>query len=328
MRRFVGFAVSLLLVFALVLPSRAAKVIKMNLNEIYGPRSFQTLGVEHFAKLVKKYSHGTVVIAVHPGGSLGFKGTMLLQAVREAQVPMSDILMGVVAGSEHVFGISSLPMLVSSFKEARGLYEQCKPFYEKAALKWNQKFLYASPWPPSGLVTKVPVRDVKDLKGLKIRTYDKNGAKFLRLLGANAISMPWGSVYSALRTGLINGVLTSAESAKNGRFWEVLNYFTGIHYAYPLNMVTINLDYWKALSKSQKEAMLRAAKETEEYQWKRSEQITVTAKEVLAKHGMKILEPTPKFMKALKKAAYKMDYGFMEQSSPAIKKILSRYIHK
>jgi len=305
-----------------------AKVIKMNLNCIYGPTSIHTLGAMHFAKLAKKYSHGTVIITVYPGGSLGFKGPELLRVVRDGQVPMSDILMGVVSGSEHVFGVSSLPRLVKSYKEAWELYQSFKPLYEKAALKWNQKFLYAAPWPPSGLVTKKEIKEAKDLKGIKIRTYDRNGAEFLRLLGANAVSMPWGEVYSALRTNLINGVLTSAESTKNGKFWEVLKYFTTINYAYPLNMVTINLDYWNALDKSQKEAILRAAKETEKYQWAYSERINNEDLKIIKKHGMIVKHPNEKFSKEMDKAAMHLIEAFLKKCTPEEKSIIGKFINR
>jgi TRAP-type C4-dicarboxylate transport system substrate-binding protein len=303
-----------------------AKVIKMNLNCIYGPTSIHTLGAIHFAKLVKKYSHGTVIIKVYPGGSLGFKGPELLRVVRDGQVPMSDILMGVVSGSEHVFGVSSLPRLVKSYRQAWELYKSFKPLYEKAALKWNQKFLYAAPWPPSGLVTKKEIKDAADLKGIKIRTYDRNGAEFLRLLGANAVSMPWGEVYSALRTNLINGVLTSAESTKNGKFWEVLKYFNTINYAYPLNMVTINLDYWKALSKSQKKAILRAAAETEKYQWAYSERINREDLKIIKEHGMVVNHPDKKFDEEMDKAAMHLINAFLKKCTPKEKAIIDKFL--
>ncbi len=315
-------------VFVLAAFSANAKVVKMNLNAIYGATSIHTMGAKKFAELTKRYSKGSVLITVYPGGSLGFKGPELLRVVKDGQVPLSDILMGVVAGSEHVFGISSLPRLVTSFKEARSLYEECKPLYEKAALKWNQKFLYAAPWPPSGLVTKKAIKSTKDLKGLKIRTYDKNGANFLRTLGANAVSMPWGDVYSALRTNMIQGVLTSAESAKNGKFWEVLKYFTDIHYAYPLNMVTINLDYWKALSKEQQAAVLKAAKETEDAQWRYSEEITKANKGILISHKMTFEEPSKALSKDMNKAAKQIIDEFLSKSSKQEKAVIEKYLNK
>ena len=229
-------AVSLLLVS----PALAAdQPIKLDLNAVYGATSFHTEGAMDFAKLVESYSGGSVMITVHPGGSLGFKGPELLKVVKDGQVPMSDILMGVVAGSEDVFGLSSLPRLVPTFAKARELYDASRPLYEKAAARWNQKMLYAAPWPPSGLVTKNPVNAKGDLENLKTRTYDKNGANFLQALGASPLSLPWGEVYSSLRTGMIDSVLTSAESTNNGKFWEVLANFKDINYAFPLNMVTI-----------------------------------------------------------------------------------------
>lgn len=303
----------------------AKDVIKLDLNAVYGATSFHTMGAMDFAKLAGKYSDGSVQITVHPGGSLGFKGPELLKTIKDGQVPMSDILMGVVAGSEHAFGISSLPRLVGSFDEAKQLYSDTKPIYEKSALKWKQKFLYAAPWPPSGLVTKNVVNSKADLKNLKTRTYDKNGAEFLRSLGGSPVSLPWGEVYSSLTTGMIDSVLTSAESSKNGKFWEVLNGFKAINYAYPLNMVTINLDYWKALSKEQQDAILMAAAETENQQWQNSQARHEEGLKVIQEHGMVVSEESAEFGKTLDAAAKKIVAEFKAKSKKDVAAILDKY---
>lgn len=323
MKRIVLLVAAMALIAA---PAMSADVMKMDLNAIYGASSVHTQGAMKFAELAKKYSNGSVEITVHSGGSLGFKGPELLKVVKDGQVPMSDILMGVVAGSAHVFGVSSLPRLVSDYYEARKLYEDCKPFYEAAAQKWNQKILYAAPWPPSGLVTQKPIKSVDDIQGIKARTYDKNGAEFLRALGAAPVSLPWGEVYSSLRTGMIDSVLTSAESAKNGKFWEVLKHFTKIDYAYPLNMVTINLDYWNALSKEQQEALTRAADETEAEQWKNSSKLNADGITVIAENGITVAEADPELSEAMNKAARLIIDEFMKEMKPDEAKILSKYI--
>lgn len=303
-----------------------SKEIKLDLNAIYGANSFHTEGAAKFAQLAEKYSGGSIKITVHPGGSLGFKGPELLKVVKDGQVPMSDILMGVVAGSETIFGISSLPRLVSSFEESRKLYNEFKPLYEKAALKWNQKFLYAAPWPPSGLVTKNDVKKVADLKGLKTRTYDKNGANFLQDLGASSVSMPWGEVYSSLRTGVIDSVLTSAESTKNGKFWEVLKYFTDIYYALPLNMVTINLDYWKGLTNEQQNAMLKAANEVETAQWQDSEKRHVDSLKVIAENGITVNKETPELTSAMNASAKKIILEFENSLKGAERTLFDKHV--
>ena len=63
--------------------------------------------------------------------------------------------MGNVQGDEPVFGLTSLPLLVSSYDEARALYDAAKFAYEAALERNNQRLLYAAPWPPSGFFTGV-----------------------------------------------------------------------------------------------------------------------------------------------------------------------------
>jgi TRAP-type C4-dicarboxylate transport system substrate-binding protein len=317
----------LLVVSLAVVPGSFAadQMVKLDLNAVYGATSFHTEGASEFAKRVDTYSGGSVVVTVHPGGSLGFKGPELLKVVKDGQVPMSDILMGVVAGSENVFGISSLPRLVNSFAAAKSLYADSKPLYEKAATKWKQKFLYAAPWPPSGLVTKIEINSKADLANLKTRTYDKNGAQFLQSLGGSPVSLPWGEVYSSLTTGIIDSVLTSGESASNGKFWEVLKYFKSINYAYPLNMVTINLDYWKALSPAQQEAVLKAAAETEQAQWAKAEQRTGEALANIKAQGMILSDETPAFSKDLDAAAKALVDEFSKDASAEVQAVLAKY---
>ncbi|XPV74953.1 MAG: TRAP transporter substrate-binding protein [Desulfovibrio sp.] len=283
-----------------------AETMKMNCNAVYGANNFHTKGALKYAELVNEYTAGTVVIEVHPGGSLGFKGAELLKAVKDATVPMSDILMGVVAGSDQVFSLSTLPLLVNSYDEAFAFYTASKPSYEKACKKWNQKMLYAAPWPRSGLYTQNAITTLADLNGLKVRTYDKNGAEFLKAAGASPQSMPWGEVYSALSTGLIDSVLTSSVSGVDGKFWEVLKHFTKVNYAYPLNMMTINMDYWNALNADQQKAMMKAAAEVEKMQWDASRAQVESQLKVLAENGMTISEMTPEVRAALAKIAVEM----------------------
>ncbi|MCF8027233.1 MAG: TRAP transporter substrate-binding protein [Desulfobacteraceae bacterium] len=315
------FILTILLGFFLA-PQAIAQNMKMNLNAIYPASNFHTRGAAQFGGLVEQYTDGDIKITVHSGGSLGFKGEELLKAVGDASVPMSDILMGVVSGSEEIFGLSTYPRIVTSYEEARELYEAALPYYQDACRRWNQKLLYAAPWPPSGLFTKDRVDSLEDIDGLKTRTYDKNGAKFLRKAGGSPQSMPWGEVYSALNTGLIDSVLTSATSGKDGKFWEVLDHFTKINFAYPLNMVTINLDYWNSMSKDQQKAMLRAARETEKAQWEASRQSNRDSLNAIAENGIQITEVSEKFGEQLDRIAEEIFKEFKAEAGKETKKAL------
>ncbi len=321
----VGFFVLSLLAVG---PVSAADVVKMNLNAIYPATNFHSQGAEEFAKRVKEYSAGTVEIAVHPGGALGFKGPELLKTVKDGTVPMSDILMGVVQGSEKAFGISSLPRMVTSYDEAWKLYEACKDLYDKAAAKWNQKILYVVPWPPSGLFTTKEIKTGADIKGLKTRTYDKNGADFLANLGGSPVSLPWGEVYAALRTGMIDSVLTSAVSGRDAKLWEVLKYFKKIDYAYPLNMVVINMDYWKALKPDQKAAMEKAAQEVQDMLWKKSAADNEESLKAIAENGMIIGDTDAALGSELDQAADAIIKGFLADAGPDVAAVVENFRKK
>ncbi len=297
--------------------------VKMDLNAKYGANNFHTKGAEQFASLVKEYSKGSVDITVHAGSSL-VKGNPL-KAVKDGTVAMTDMFIPFTSGGGKVFGISALPFIATSYDDAFKLYQISKPAYEKTAKKWNQKLLYSVTWPASGFYSNKKLETLADFKGVKTRTYDKNSAQFVNDAGGNAVALPWGEVYSALRTGMVNSVITSSSSGKDGKFWEVLTDFTKINYAYPLQAVTINLDYWNSLNSSQKDAMLKAAAEIEKAQWEAVKAEDKDALDTMAKNGMHISEASDTLKKELAIIANKMLKEYLEDANKDTKKIFEEY---
>ena len=312
-----------LLVAGIATATLFAGAVKLDLNAKYGATNFHTKGAVNFAALVDKYSKGTVKITVHPGSSL-VKGNPL-KAVKDGTAPMTDMFIPFTSGGGKVFGISALPFVANSYDDAFKLYQLSKPAYDAVAKKWNQKMLYAVTWPPSGIYTKKAISSTKDFAGVKARTYDKNSANFIKMAGGNAVALPWGEVYSALQTGMVNGVVTSSASGKDGKLWEVLSNFTKINYAYPLQAVTINLDYWNSLSAEQKDAMLKAAKETEALQWEASKAEDAIALKTLADNGMKINEASDTLKSELSAVGKKLLDEYLKDAGDDIKKIFSEY---
>jgi TRAP-type C4-dicarboxylate transport system substrate-binding protein len=169
------------------------------------------------------------------------------------------------------------------------------------------------------------MESIEDFKGVKTRTYDKNSADFVNNAGGNAVALPWGEVYSALRTDMVDSVITSSSSGKDGKFWEVLTDYTKINYAYPLQAVTINLDYWNSLTKVQQEAMLKAASEIEKIQWEAVKLEDEESIKMMAENGMKISETSEKLKKQLDEIALKMLDEYLSDANKEIKNIFEEY---
>ena len=303
--------------------SLVAGNVKMDLNAKYGANNFHTKGAVEFSTLVKDYSKGTVNITVHPGSAL-IKGNPL-KAVKDGTVAMTDMFIPFTSGGGKVFGISALPFIANSYEDAFKLYQLAKPAYEKTAKKWNQKLLYSVTWPASGFYSKKDVNSISDFKGVKTRTYDKNSAAFINMAGGAAVALPWGEVYSSLRTGMVDSVVTSSSSGKDGKFWEVLDNYTKINYAYPLQAVTINLDYWNSLTKDQKSALTKAASQIEKSQWEAVKVEEKTALETLAKNGITIKETTPELKKELDGIANDLLVKYLDGANSQIKSIFKEY---
>lgn len=311
------------LIIATLASALLATDVKMNLNAKYGATNFHTMGAQKYADLVKEYTKGSVDITIHSGSSL-IKGNPL-KAVKDGTVAMTDMFIPFTAGGGKVFGISALPFIATSYEDAYRLYQISKPAYEKTAKQWNQKLLYSVTWPASGFYSNKQMGSIEDFKGAKTRTYDKNSADFVNGAGGNAVALPWGEVYSALRTGMVDSVITSSSSGKDGKFWEVLSNYTKINYAYPLQAVTINLDYWNSLDKTQQDAMLKAAAEIEKTQW---EAVKIEDKEsldMMAQNGMKISETSEQLKSDLNKIASKMLDEYLADADNETKEIFKEY---
>ena len=264
--------------------------IKLDMATTYSGKNLHARTLRDFAQKVEKASDGNIVISVHEGGAMGLKDEDHFTAVADGIVPMASVLMGAAVGTSPIYALSTSPFLVQGFEEAKLLRDIAMPYYEEEANRLNQKILYTCPWPPSAVHAKRPIKEYEDLKGLRIRTYDKKGTQVLQKAGANAVVMSWGDVYPALATGTIDSVLTSTTSAVAGKFWEVLSDTTMVNFAIPLNMITINLDTFNSLSSQQQDILVQVGDEMEKKWWREAEATMAEEIETLRDNGMAVHE--------------------------------------
>ncbi len=249
----------------------SAAEIKWDMANEYNDTSIHAEGDRLFSTKLAEMTGGAIEITHHFGGSIGFKSKDQLDAVGDGALPIANTYVGPLGGIDPMFLLPSLPFLAKTADEARRLLDVARADYEAIFAANNQKLLWASPWPPSGIWAKKPVDSDAAITNLKIRTYDANGTITLQQAGAAPIQLSWADVVPQLSTGGIEAVLTSAEGGTNAKFWEHLSHFTEVNYAMPLNMVHINLDTWSDLSAEHQAAVLEAAKAAEDYVWEKVE---------------------------------------------------------
>ncbi len=297
----------------------------LDMTNEYEPSSIHGQGDQFFAEQVNS-SGADVEITLHLGGALGFRSADNLDAVGDGVVPIADTLGGVLAGSDPIFLVSSLPFIAANPEEARALFEAARPAYEAFFEENGQMLLYASPWPASGLWANEPVDTVEALTGLTMRTYDANGTRTLIAAGASPIQLSWADVVPQLATGGIEGVLTSAEGGVNANFHEHLSHFTEINYAMPLNFVHMNRDAFETLSPEGQQAILDAAAATDTRNWEALADQVARNYETLRGQGVTIVEEiTPELRAHLSDAASTVLADWLEQTGDEGAAVLAAY---
>lgn len=299
-----------------------------NANSVWPPNNHHTIGLEEFAAKVKAATNGELEIQVSAGGALGYKGPELLKAVRDGLVPLSDMLVSGVAGDEKLFQLVTLPFLVLDFQEAKLLNETARPYFDKAAAKWGQKILYIAPWPGAGLWTKRKIATVEDMKGLKTRTYDKNGALVVEATGGTPYALPFSEVYSSLATGLIDSVITSTPTGVDGKFWEVLKYYHPMNITVATDMVNVNLAAFNKLDKATQEALIKAGQEMEAAMWAKVVEIDKEKEAICNQNGIETVPASKELLKSLSAVTEGIRNDWLKDAPPDARKIIEEFNQK
>ncbi len=287
MRTAFRFTGALLVAFTAALPIAWADALTLRMGNEYPANSITAEGDAFFADKVKDLTGGGVVIETSFDAKLG-KSADLFAAVGRGEVDLADPFAGSLDKADPLFLLSSLPFVAVTPAQSKVLLEAARPEYERALAAHNQKLLYVTPWPPSGIWAKKPVDSADALKGLRIRTYDKTGEDVFARLGAVPASISFADAQAKLASGEMDAALTSGDGGAGRKLWDVLTNFTELNYAAPLSFATIGTAAWDKLTDDQRKALLDAAAATEQRQWALVQDRVAKNYEAMRGHGMTI----------------------------------------
>lgn len=305
----VTFCLALL---AFALPAQAGITIKA--VTMYNAENYQHRGLLLMGKRLSELTGGEVDIKVMVGSTLGFKGPELMRAVAEGQVDMVEVVASNVAGDAPVMGLRTLPMLVENWEQIALFDNLAAPYYDKVAERFDQKILVISPWPFGGLWATRKVENLADMKGLKIRAYDRNGTLFAAGAGASGINVPYAETYTGLATGLIDSVITSSISVREGKFYELCRYHMPIDFASATSVTTISKKMWDKLTPAQQQALAQAAAECQEFLWKEVRKVVEENNNFTYANGVTQVPVSPAFHAELLGVGAKVAQEWLEQN--------------
>ena len=253
--------------FVLLQPAATRAQSVWDMPTEYPENAMPGVGLNAFAKHVAELSAGKLTIRPSFDAKAGIKSAAMLTAIAEGKVQAGDAFAGALEAEDPVFALPSLPFLVTSIADAKRLADIARPHLADVLERKGLRLLYLTPWPPSGIWSKTPLKTASDLSDLSIRTYDKTSSEVFSSTGAKAASISFADTMPKLVDGSLNAVLSSGDGGAGRKLWEYLPYFSEITYSLPLSIASVNKAAYDGLSGDQREAVDAAARKTETELW-------------------------------------------------------------
>jgi tripartite ATP-independent transporter DctP family solute receptor len=255
-------------------------------------------GARRFAELVAKGTNGRLEVKVFPQSQLANGSQKAeLEMLQSGVIDMtwdSPIILALFLDKR--FDVFNLPWLYPSMDVANRVADG--PMGD-LAMKWlEEKGVVGLGIGVNGYReltnSKRPIATPDDMKGIKFRVAgSKLYLETFKLLGANAVTMSFGEVFTSLQQGVIDGQENPTAIIYSSKLYEVQKYLTMWHYSFDPLILCINKKLFDSLSPADQKAIRAAAKEAVAYERAVSAEEEKALPEELKKKGMQVNVLTP-----------------------------------
>jgi TRAP-type C4-dicarboxylate transport system substrate-binding protein len=228
-----------------------------------------TTCVAPWLKQVEEATGGKIKIEPYYGETLA-KGKDMWNAVKMGITDIGWAFHGYWPGMTPVADVISLPAM--SFQTAEKGSEVLWKLYEKYPVIQKEfedvKVLLFYTSPPYSLITvDKPVKNLDDIKGMKIRMSGGPSTEMVKALGGVPMLIPMPDNYISLQKGVIDGMGAPWEAIQVWRFYEVTKYYTEVPFPAVYFSIIMNKRKWNSLDKDVQDAIMSVGGEAGSKFW-------------------------------------------------------------
>jgi TRAP-type transport system periplasmic protein len=210
-----------------------------------------------------------------PIDQLGIKDTEQLRVMKAGLFDIVSLRVSQNSRDEPTLLGLDLVGASPDYATARKVYEAYFDTLDQRLQKQFQvKLLGAWPFGPQILFCKKPVARLADLKGLKVRVYDQNLAKFIETVGGVPVPLSFTEVHQSLSLGVVDCAITGPSSANSSSWPEVTTHQYALGVQMAVNAYAITLKAWNRLNADQQTKMQAAFTDLTNDIWSYSEVLT------------------------------------------------------
>lgn len=278
-----------------------------------------------FAEAVEKASDGRFKIDVFAAGELPYKAQDVLKAVASHQVDMGDVALGFVAGDVPQLNAFAMPFVCTSIDK---FYDKgaaaAQPYLDKVlAGKFHVVPLMQWVMPPQQLWLRKEVAGIDQLKGLKVRAWNRQQVEMMQLLGGTGVTITPAEVIPALERGVVDGAFTAAVPAYDWKFYDVVDFGYMLSFNLAHQVAAVNEAAYQALPADLKKILDDTAKSFPAEYRKAMIEGDRTAREKLKEKGMTLRDATPEEEARLRKVTQPMWTEWADANGDTAKQMLA-----
>ena len=236
----------------------------------------------YMAEQLEKKSDGKIILKIYPSGQLGSERETveLLQLGSLAITKVSAAVMESFAEEYRVLG---LPYLFRDKAHALRVFdgEIGRQILLSGEELWLRGLGFYDAGSRSFYTKDAPITRPSDLAGMKVRVMNSNTSiNMIEAMGGSPTPIPFGELYTALQSGVVDAAENNPPSLYLSRHYEVCKYYSIDEHTQIPDVLLIGKLAWDKLTEQEQAWVQEAADESVVRQhalWKESEEEAMSA---------------------------------------------------
>ena len=219
------------------------------IGHLEAPTQPRHRGLEKVAALVKERTKGEVEFKLFPASQLG-NARQMIEGTQFGSLECTVEPAAFLGGFDPVVSVFDIPFLLPDDKAKADALRTGKFGQDILDSFSSRGFVAIALWPNGRkcMTSNRPLADIAAFNGQKFRVMD---SKILidqfASVGANAIALPFGELYTALQTGVVDGEENPLDTISTMKFHEVQKYLVVSNHGAMEDLILFNPKWWNGL---------------------------------------------------------------------------------
>jgi TRAP-type C4-dicarboxylate transport system substrate-binding protein len=276
-----------------------AQAQQWKMHIIWVPARAEAKAYQEFVDIVNAKAKGKLEITLHPGGALGVKDVDMLRILPPGNViQVAGLYPGYMTRDEPEYASTIPPGVIKEPEKLVAALPTLTKIYQATYDKWGIKLLgyVGHPIREVHIFCKEPVQSLAQLRGKKLRVWEKFHVDTFGKLGVAAQNIPQNDLYVAMSRGVVDCAVYGTGLAGTISLQEVAPYASYLfpYVLHPLHII-VSKKSFDSLPADVQQVMMDAAKAVEKktFDGYVKGDFDKQAAAELSQKGLKLLPPFP-----------------------------------